>query len=135
MEEYLPEGFVADPDGSFKGIPAWCMREGNMIAGSLINKRPWDVPCIADAIFAAYKKGLSEKQRTVYHVACGDDTWTPTADELSDVVKCFVEASSVGEGMAVVATRHGITAYVQRLALTGDTEFVAYDNTSVDEEK
>ena len=60
LDPTLPEGFALHPDGTFMGIPPWCMRQANMIAGSLINKRAWDVPCIADAIFHAYKKGQNK---------------------------------------------------------------------------
>lgn len=76
----LPEGFNAREDCTFHGIPAWCMCEANSIAASFINKRPWDVPCLADAIFQAYKKGLAEgtnmtdnKVRTLVHITAGDD--------------------------------------------------------------
>ena len=63
IDNSMPEGFHAREDGTFNGIPAWCMREANGIAASFINKRPWDVPCLADAIFHAYKKGLTEGQQ------------------------------------------------------------------------
>ena len=129
MDTSLPEGFHPDADGSFRGIPAWAMQRGNAVAASLIQKRQWDVPCIADEIFEAYKRGLEEKQRIVYHIKCGDDTWTPTAEELSSVVKCFCEASSVDDGMrAVVATNCMTTVYVQRLTVTQDTQFVAHSH-------
>lgn len=58
----LPEGFHESPDGSFNGIPAWCMQEANSIAAAFINKRQWDVPVLADAIFHAYKKGVADSQ-------------------------------------------------------------------------
>jgi len=57
MNQDMPEGFHSRPDGTFNGIPGWAMQEANMIAASFINKREWDVPVLADALYNAYMKG------------------------------------------------------------------------------
>jgi hypothetical protein len=61
LNDTMPEGFHVREDGTFQGIPAWCMAEANAVGCSLIQNRVWDVPCIADAIFRAYTLGLSSK--------------------------------------------------------------------------
>jgi hypothetical protein len=119
----MPEGFNARDDGTFHGIPAWCMSEANSIASLFINKRPWDVPCLADAIFQSYKKGLNEgsnmtdKVRTLLHITAGNDSWTPTEAELQDIAARFTKGLNVDDGkIGLVATRDCVeftTTFVQ----------------------
>jgi hypothetical protein len=119
----LPEGFNPRDDGTFHGIPAWCMSEANMIAASFINKRPWDVPCLADAIFQSYKKGLIDgaksmtyRSRTLVHIEVGDDSWTPTDRNLQDITRDFKKALDVdADGIGLVATRTGVKVTITQV--------------------
>lgn len=58
----MPEGFEADEDGTFHGVPDFCMRAANQLMGSVIGKREWDVPMIAAALWTFWKEGVNESK-------------------------------------------------------------------------
>lgn len=49
--------------------------------------------------------------RRILHIVAGDENWTPTADELRQIVDCFLSAKLTGKDeTTVVATRNNIMA-------------------------
>lgn len=56
----LPEGFVADANGNFMGIPPWAMREANALMAAVTNNRSWDVPMVAKALSTIFDHRMNE---------------------------------------------------------------------------
>jgi hypothetical protein len=84
----MPEGFHQSEDGTFHKIPAWAMQEADTIAAAFINKRAWDVPVLADAIFCAYKRGLADA------VNVTNATYSMTEEQIEKLIAEFRAAGA-----------------------------------------
>jgi hypothetical protein len=89
----LPEGFEADENGNYKGIPAWAMRQANGICASCIGKREWDVPMVAEALAARQALSALHKELGQIRWIGADDGW----DRAIDAVRARIEQKIKGQ--------------------------------------
>jgi hypothetical protein len=59
------------------------------------------------------------KIRTLVHIEAGDDLWTPTDKELTELVDQFMSALNTDEGdVGVVATRNAVKVQIHEVEAT-----------------
>jgi hypothetical protein len=56
----MPEGFLPNEDGTFRGVPPWAMREANMLCASLTGNRSYDVPLVGETLADVFDARMNE---------------------------------------------------------------------------